>query len=134
MKSPPRRSPVRDGAHRLARVIETRLLDPRPAGMPRSSASVEARKRAHAEFSEVWASVSRDPARDEFSQAALRWLDGKDAEAAAGLDRYVEKYPADPDAWRLRAMARLAAGDSAGADADLSMANPVFRQGTWCTG
>jgi serine/threonine protein kinase/predicted Zn-dependent protease len=107
---------------RLARVIESRLVDPRPAGSPEGPARAASRKLAHEEFSQVWQSVSRDPARDEFSQAALRWLDGKDAEAAGGLDTYVETFPADPDAWRLRAMARAASGDLAGAEADLDLA------------
>jgi serine/threonine protein kinase/Flp pilus assembly protein TadD len=107
---------------RLARVIEARLADARPAGVPPGRAFAGERKRAHAEFSEVWANVARDPARDEFSKAALRWLDGKDTEAAGGLDTYVVSYPADPDAWRLRAMARTATGDPAGAESDLSTA------------
>ena len=122
-KAPGRVEARQDAARvRLSLVIEARLVDPRPPGVPPASAFVEARKRAHAEFSEVWASMSRDPARDEFAQAALRWLDGKIADAAGGLDRYVGSYPADPDAWRLRAMARLVSGNPEGAESDLSMA------------
>jgi serine/threonine protein kinase/tetratricopeptide (TPR) repeat protein len=107
---------------RLSRVIEARLTDPRPAGAPPSPAGGERRNRAHAEFSEVWSSVARDPARDEFAQAALRWLDGKVAESATGLDKFMERFPSDADAWRLRAMARVAGGDPAGAESDLGMA------------
>ena len=118
---------------RLARVIETRLADPRPAGAPPSPSLSAVRKLAHAEFTEVWGSVSRDPARDQFAQAALRWLDGKGAESVGGLDQYVVDFPADPDAWRLRAMARADSGDLAGAESDLNEAvryapsDPVHR-------
>ncbi len=107
---------------RLVRVIEARLIDPRPAGVPASAVVVESRKRAHAEFTQVWGIVTLDPERNDFSQAALRWLDGKDTEAAGGLDQYLATFPADPDAWRLRAMARMATGDPAGAESDLATA------------
>jgi serine/threonine protein kinase/Tfp pilus assembly protein PilF len=107
---------------RLARVMEGLLVDFRPDGIPSSPAHAEERERAHVDLTSVWSLVARDPARDDFAQAALRWLDGKPAEAAAVLDRYLEKFPADTDAWRLRGWARLGAEDPAGADADLGVA------------
>jgi tetratricopeptide (TPR) repeat protein len=106
----------------LARAIEARLSDPRPAGTPPGSAWRSRRKRAHDEFSDVWGSVSRDPARDAFAKSSIAWLDGKIAEALVVLDDFVEKFPADPDALRLRAMVRKAAGNSAGAEGDASEA------------
>jgi len=107
---------------RLARVMEGLLVDARPDGMPRSPGQSEEWERAHTDLTNVWSLVARDPARDEFAQAALRWLDGKPAEAALVLDRYLEKFPADSDAWRLRGWARLNAENPAGAEADLGVA------------
>ena len=107
---------------RLGRITVLELTEARPPGIPVSSILVEDRRRALADFKAVLQRVPRDPVRLEFCRAAVSYLDGQAAEAGRILAPYVDQFPGDPEARRLRAVARFMQGDLPGAEADLGRA------------